>query len=225
MDCNLHVSLNSARHVFVALTAIVSAAFAQSTGSITIGGSIPQAISITSSSDGAVSSTVTLGALTATNNATLAQTAPVIVRLRSNQKYKLTASATFTNSGAGADDGGASISPGDIGFGIIALNASGSRVAAGHTDSITTKFDYRSTGFSGLTVNNGLTPFVAGTHGTLADLATGSQIIQGSRISTKGNLNTQDNFLQLTFGSAALPQYFSPTSGFQAVVTFTVVTF
>jgi hypothetical protein len=49
--------------------------------------------------------------------------------------------------------------------------------------------------------------------------------VQGTRISKKGNIITPDNFVKLTFGAATLPQYFTPTTGFQAVITLTVVTF
>jgi hypothetical protein len=200
-------------------------ALSQTTGNITIAGSIPHAVSITSASDATLSTTVTLGALTPTNTSSLTQSAPVVVRVRSNQQYRLSASATFTNSGAGSDAGGSAISAADIGFGIIGRDASGSLVAAGHTDTITPKFDYTSIGFTSLPVTDGLTPFVPGTNGTLADILTGTQMLQGSRISRKGNINTQENFLKVTFGAATLPQYFSPTTGFQAVITLTVVTF
>lgn len=202
-----------------------AAAFAQTSGTITITGTIPQAVSITSVTDAALSTTAVLGALTATNNSTLTQITPVIVRIRSNQQYKLTAISVFTNSGAGLDDGGQAITPADIGFGITAKDATGTKMATGHTDTLTAKFDYTTTGFAALPVTDGLTPFVAGTNGTLNDIIASTQIIQGSRVSKLGNINTQENFLKLTFGAATLPQYFSPTTAFQALVTLTIVTF
>jgi len=203
-----------------------AAAFAQ-TGTITITGSIPDVVSITSVTDGALSTTGVLGALTATNNSTLTQITPVVVRIRSNKQYKLNATSVFTNAGAGAADGGQAISPADIGFGITA-KTTGALTAAGHTDTFTAKFNYTATGFNGfaaLAVVDGLTPFVAGTNGTLNDIVASTQIIQGTRVSLKGNINTQENFLALTFGAATLPQYFTPTTGFQALVTLTIVTF
>jgi hypothetical protein len=202
-----------------------AAAFAQTTGTITITGTIPQAVSITSITDAALSTTAVLGALTASNNSTLTQITPVVVRIRSNQQYKLTAISVFTNAGAGADDGGSAITPADIGFGITAKDATGTKMATGHTDTLTAKFDYTATGFAALPVTDGLTPFVAGTNGTLNDIVASTQIIQGSRVSKLGNINTQENFLKLTFGAATLPQYFSPTTAFQALVTLTIVTF
>ena len=114
-----------------------AAAFAQTTGTITISGSIPQSVSMTSVSDTALSTTAVLGALTATNNSTLAQIAPVIVRIRSNQQYKLTAISVFSITGAGLDDGGSPITAADIGFGITAMDATGTKMATGHTDTFT----------------------------------------------------------------------------------------
>ena len=213
------------QHKFALGMLLGTALFAQTSGTITINGSIPDAISITNTSDSTLSTTQSLGALTAANSSTLASITPVDVRIRSNKQYKLNAQATFTNAGAGSDDGGQAISASDIGFGITARDATGTRMATGHTDTLTAKFDYTTTGFSSLPVTNGLTPFVAGTNGTLNDISASTQVIQGSRISKLGNINTQENFLKLTFGAATLPQYFSPTTGFSAVVTLTAVTF
>jgi hypothetical protein len=210
----------------ILLGALVGAtAFAQTTGSITITGSIPDAVSITSVTDAALSTTGILGALTASNNSTLTQIAPVIVRIRSNKQYRLTAVSVFTNSGAGLDDGGQAITAADIGFGITAKDATGSKMAIAHTDVIAGKFDYTTTGFAALAVVDGLTPFVAGTNATLNDIVASTELIHGSRISKLGNLNTQENFLKLTFGAATLPQYFTQNTSFQALVTLTIVTF
>jgi hypothetical protein len=194
---------------------------AQTSGSITINGSIPSAVSITNASGAAISTTVSLGALTAANNNTLASITPVDVYVRSNQQYKLSASTTFTNSGAGTPDGGDSIAATDVGFGITAKDATGALVTSTYSDTITTKFNYITTPFSALSVTNGTTPFVAGTNGTLADIGSSTQVIQGSRVSQRGKIQTTTNSVKY----ATLPQYFTPTTGFQAVVTLTVATF
>ena len=161
----------------------------------------------------------------ATNNTTLAAITPLDVRVRSNNQYKLNASVVFTNSGPGTVAGGDSIAPSDIGFGITAVASTGANIATGHTDTLTTKFDYTTTTMASLPNLTGTTPFVAGTNGTLNDISTSTQVVQGTRISKKGNIITPDNFVKLTFGAATLPQYFTPTTGFQAVITLTVVTF
>jgi hypothetical protein len=204
---------------------MTAAAFAQTTGTVTLTGTIPQAVSLTNASDSALSTTLTLGTLVATNNTTLAAITPLDVHVRSNNQYKLNASMVFTISGAGATAGGDSIAASDIGFGITAVAATGANVATGHTDTLTTKFDYTTTAMSALPNPTGTTPFVAGTNGTLNDISSSTQVVQGTRISRKGNIITPDNFVKLTFGAATLPQYFTPNTGFQAVITLTVVTF
>jgi len=59
----------------------------------------------------------------------------------------------------------------------------------------------------------------------LADLGStvlaGTQVVTGNRISNKGNITSDDNFMLLGFNVAALPQYFTPTTGFSAVITLT----
>jgi hypothetical protein len=206
---------------------MAAAAYAQSTGTITIGGSIPSAISITNDTNGSLSPTMTLGALVAGNSSALAMlNLPVNVRLRSNQQFKLNAAATFTNSGPGAVDGGTSISASDIGFGITAKDVSGaSVVSARGLDAITGKFDYITTAFSALPVTNGKTPFDGTNHGTLNEISSSTQIMTGNRISKLGNIQSDDNFMLLTFNAGTLPQYFTPTTGFSAVITLTPVVF
>jgi hypothetical protein len=214
------------RNLFALLVLITAGAFAQTTGTVTLTGTIPDAVSLTNSSDTALSTTLTLGALVATNNTTLAAIAPLDVHLRSNKQYKLNASMVFTNAGNGTPAGGDSIADIDIGFGITAVVAPGANGATGRAaDTITTKFDYTTTAMSALSNPTGTTPFVSGTNGTLHDIVASTQVVTGARISKKGNIITPDNFLKLTFGAATLPQYFTPTTGFQAVVTLTVVTF
>lgn len=204
-----------------------AAAFAQTTGTITINGSIPDSISITNTSNTLLTATTSLGALVAADASTLATLlAPVDVRIRSNKQFKLNAVAVFTNGGAGSDDGGAPMTASDIGFGITAKSVAGANVVAARgLDAITGKFDYTVTAMSSLSVPNGHTPFVVGTNGTLNDIIASAQLMTGNRISNKGNIQSDDNFMQLSFNAATLPQYFSPTTGFSAVITLTPVTF
>ena len=194
-------------------------ALAQTTGTITLTGSTPTAVSVTNASDGTLSSTVSLGSLTPAVGSTL-MTSTVQARLRSNKAYTLSAqAASLSISSPAAADGGASISMGDIGFGITAIDATGTNVATGHSDTIASLFNY-SSGFPAVT--NGLTPFASGTNGTLNDLTSNTQVLSGTRISSKGNLSTNNNFVLVTFGIATLPQYFTPNSGFSTTVTLTI---
>ena len=95
----------------------------------------------------------------------------------------------------------------------------GANVATGHTDTVVSLFNYGS-GFPA--VSNGLTPFVAGTNATLNDVTANTQILSGSRISAKGNISTNNNFVLLTLGIATLPQYFTPNTGLSTTVTLTI---
>ena len=147
-------------------------------------------------------------------------TSTVQAHLRSNKAYTLSAQAAALNvTSPGAADGGTAITLSDIGFGVTAIDATGANVTTGHTDTVVTKFNY-SSGFPAVT--NGLTPFVSGTNGTLNDVTSSTQILSGSRISAKGNISTNNNFILVTFGIATLPQYFTPNSGFSTTITLTI---
>src|ERR1043165_7475025 len=127
--------MKNALHATLWLGALLTLnGFAQTTGTITITGSDPESASITNTSDASLSSTVALGVLTPQTGGTLT-TSSVAMRLRSNKAYKLSAQATALSvSGAGSTDGGSSIALGDIGFGVTAIDATGSNVASSHTD-------------------------------------------------------------------------------------------
>ena len=208
--------------VLTVLTAGFTNGFAQTSGTITVTGTNPAAVSITSTSDASISTTVALGTLTPATGGALT-TGSLQVRLRSNKAYVVSAQATaLTVNGASAADGGDTIAPGDIGFGITALANTGTNVANSGTraDSIVGKFNYTSSGFPAVT--NGLTPFVAGTNGTLSDITANTQILSGSRISAKGNISTNNNFIVATLGVATLPQYFTPNTDFTTTITLTI---
>ena len=194
-------------------------AFSQSSGTITVSGSNPEAISVTNTSDTVLSSTVNLGTLTPTTGSSLV-TGSTQVRLRSNKAYTVSAQATSLSFvGAGSADGGNPLTMSDIGFGISSTDASGANVANATGHSVVSLFNYDP---SAVTVSNGLTPFVSGTHGTLSDLSSSTQIMSGPRISKQGNMSTNDNFLVLTMKMATLPQYFTPNTSFSTTITLTV---
>lgn len=196
-------------------------ALAQTTGTVTLTGTNPAAVSITNTSDGTLSTTVALGTLTPATGGTLTS-GTFQVRMRSSKAYVLSAQTTALSfNGLGAVDGGTTIAAGDIGFGITTLANTGANVAnsGSRTDTVVAKFDYTG-GYPAVT--NGLTPFVAGTNGTLSDISANTQILSGSRISTKGNISTNNNFILATLGLATLPQYFTPNTDFSATITLTV---
>ncbi len=193
----------------------------QATGTITLSGTLPAACSMTDTSNNSLSTTVALGSLSPAANNTLT-TSTVSTRLRSNKAYVLSAQASaLTFTGLATTGGGDTLAAGDIAFGITGLTRSGTNVAAG-TDTIVTgppSFDYRG-GYPAPT--NGLTPFVAGTNGTLNNLASNTQIQSGTRISVKGNNITSNNYVTETFGIALLSQYFTPNTTFSSTITLTL---
>jgi hypothetical protein len=193
--------------------------FAQTTGTITVTGTDPDAFSITNTSDATLSATVVLGVLTpATGGALLSGTTQI--RLRSNKAYYLNAQATaLTITGPGSADGGRTIALADFGFGISSIDATGANVAnaAGHT--VVALFNYDPTATA---VTNGLTPYVVGTHGTLNNITASTQILSGPRISTQGNISTDNNFILCTLRVATLPQYLTPNTSFSTTITLTI---
>jgi hypothetical protein len=192
------------------------------TGTITLSGAVPAACSLTDTGNAALSTTMALGSVAPAANNTLV-TASASARIRGNKAYVLSAQASaLVFTGLAPTAGGNTLSLADIGFGVTALTYASPNVAAG-SDTVVTgppTFDYRTTTFP--TPVNGLTPFVAGTHGTLNNITSNTQIQSGTRMSIKGNNISTTNYGQETFGIALLPQYFTPNTSFSTTVTLTI---
>ena len=196
---------------------MASAAFAQ-TGTINVNGTTPEAFSLTNPSGGALSSTISLGVLTPANTGNVTS-GTATVNMRSNKAYKVTAqSSALTITTPGATDGGDDIGLTDIGFAVTAMTLTGGNVAnSGARTESAGAFALPVAGWP--TSTDGLTPSFGR---TLNDIQTAQQILQGTRISKKGNLMTGDNFISVTFGVATLPQFFTPNASFSAVITLTM---
>src|SRR5215510_3185581 len=152
--------------VWIGVVAILApAAFAQTSGTITVTGTDPVAVSLTDTSEGTLSTSIALGTLTPANNNTLALT--------------------------------------DIGFGVTSMTLTGTNVAnsGSRTDAIASGFNAA----TWPTPANGLTPSFTKTLNNIT--GAGAQVLNGSRISTKGNLATSDNYISVYFGIATLPQF------------------
>jgi hypothetical protein len=204
----------------LAIFMMVRCASAQ-VGRIALTGTNPVAVSVTNTTDAAVSTTVALGTLTPAIGESL--TSGVMqLKLRSNKAYVLSAQASIINfDNLGASDGGTTLTGADIGFGVTALMQTGANVAnsGSRTDSIVPKFNYMA-GFPAPT--NGLTPFTAAANGTLADLSALTPILSGPRISSRGNMSTDNNYIVATVGIATLPQYFTPNTNFSVTITLSI---
>ena len=125
---------------FAMLAAVVLAATQISvygqTGTITFNGSVPATYSVLDSSNAALAITDT--SFTSAIGANTLTQATKVIRLRSNDVYKLTASVgSLSHIGDGgataAGATGADIQIGDIGFGIFAVNATGASVVGSGT--------------------------------------------------------------------------------------------
>jgi hypothetical protein len=140
--------------------------------------------------------------------------------MRSNRAYKVTAQTTnWTLTNSTIPDGGDDITPADIGFGVTEKLLTGTNVvnSGSRTETLPVGFDV-SGGWP--TASNGLNPVYAITLGSL--LTSPVQILAGPRISRRGNLITDNNFISVSFGVAVLPQLFTPSTSFAATITLTM---
>jgi hypothetical protein len=197
---------------------LASAAFAQTSGNINVTGANPEAVSLTNTSGAALSATIALGSLTPGNTNGLT-TGTADVHVRSNKAYNITAQASalsFTNPGAAA--GGDDIALTDIGFAVTGTTLTGANVvnSGSRTDAPAAGF---ALGAGWPTATNGLTP---GFGKTLADITGSTTIMSGPRISKKGNMATDNNFIAIQFGVATLPQLHTPNQGFSTTITLTI---
>jgi hypothetical protein len=220
-----------ALQIAASLLVLPGAILAQgTTGSGSFGGTVPTAFSITNTSNGSLTGALGSFSTLTVGKGTMAAPTALQVQLRSNYLYKLTANAAVTTgitdgiaTAAGSTAG--SITTGDIGFGVTAaLGVSGASVVNGgaiptRTDTIVTGFD-ATAGWPSIT--NGHTPSFTKTLHSI--YGTDVQILSGDRISASGDDSSSDNFLLLTMGIAALPQYWSPSAGFSGSVTLTIAT-
>lgn len=203
-------------------------ASAQTTGTITVSGSVPAAVSITDTTNTVNFNDVTSATFNVLNPNTLTalQTKTASFRLRSNKSYKLTASSSalvITNTSGFVDQGGNAITLADIGFGVKSVDSTGANVVGANSHNIATGYDV--SGGWGAAVSNGISDFSTAGFKTLNNITgAGADILTGGRISKQGNLTTNNNFLLVGLEFAILPQYFTPNDGFSATVTLTVAT-
>jgi hypothetical protein len=195
-----------------------------SSGTATLSGTVPTTFNISNTSNGSLSGAFGPFGTMVVGNGMLSAPSPVLFRLRSNAPYILTAQVGALE---GISDGMAgtnssTIKTADIGFGFTAsIEQSGSSVVGGgatptRMDTIAPGFDMRGGWPS---PSGGNTPVFTK---TLHDIyGQDVQILSGPRISAKGDNSSDDNFITITVGIAALPQYWN-AGAFRGVVTFTI---
>jgi len=199
------------------------------TGTGTFGGTVPLTFTITDATNASLAGTLgTFSTMTIGKSALNAPT-PMAFRLRSNGPYKLSAAVTAVTTivdGAATPDASTTaqaVKTGDIGFGFTsAIVQTGLSVVNGGSsptrlDTIVTGYD-ATAGFA--TTTDGHTPAFTK---TLHDIYSGVQILSGDRISSSGDNSSDDNYLTVTLGVAAIPQYWTP-GAFSGTVTLTLAT-
>lgn len=202
---------------------------------VTFNGSVPATYSMTDGSNAAVA--IADSTFTGTIGQNTLIQATKVIRLRSNDVYKLSAAVgSLSSIGTGVatvastTNDAKAIQIGDIGFGISAIDATGASVVltvvgeapAARTDLIAVTadtgpdFNYiAKTAVDGRMTTN---PFPA----TLHDITSATQILSGPRISASGDNSSTDNFLGVSLKFGYLPQYFTVASAFSFVVTLTM---
>lgn len=191
--------------------AVSTAAFAappSDKGTITIKGTVPEMLSISSATETILAGVIDFTAELAadTTGAKIAETIPF--RLRSNVAYALVASVK-DNSAVGND-----VLPADIGIAVADATGSGTKVM-GTSGAPASRTDTAATLATGTLADFPTT--VAG------DVSGDLQILSGTRISAKGGTNSPDNFLGSSITASIVPQFFAPNLAFEYVMTLTMV--
>jgi hypothetical protein len=219
---------------FLLLAALVVAAQGVVWGqTITFNGSVPATYSVLDGSNATVA--LTDATFTSAIGKNTLTEATKVIRLRSNDVYKLSAAVgSLSNIGSGvatvASNTASAIQIGDIGFGISAIDATGASVVmtvvgelpAARTDTVVTVAetgpDFNYTSSAAVAGRMTTHPFPA----TLHDIGSVTQILSGDRISASGDNGSTDNFLAVSLKFGYLPQYFTVESAFSFVVTLTI---
>lgn len=207
-------------------------ASAQSTGSVTINGSVAKSASIRWWSFTAVNSetgtnspntqnspllfTLTVGDVSPANSNNYAG-GKVKVILRTNAAYALSAQVT-ASSGFGAASGDLRLS--DVGFGLANLANSGALVFGDPATNSVIAGSFGNDPSAAAKDADGVPTFATSLN-NVASSAT--QVLSGPRISKAGSVSSPNNGLLVDTIYAIGPQYFTPTT-FSATVTYTITT-
>ncbi len=219
----------------LALTAFTAgASLAQSSGTVTVNGSVGNAASVrwwsytplnTESGSnvpavqgGPLSFTLDLGDVAAGTNLNAYAGGTVQLMLRSNNTYTLSAQVT-ASSGFGVAANG-DIVQSDLGFGLANLTNSGALVQGDPAGGSTIAGSFGNDPSAAVKDGDGVPAFAA----TLADIAGSTPVLSGPRISAGGGMGSPNNGLLVDTIYAVAPQLFSPTGAFSATVTYTIST-
>ena len=214
---------------FVAIAA--ATASAQSTGTVTINGSVAKSASIRWWSFTALNTetgtnspntqnspllfTLNVGDVSPANSNNYAG-GKVKVILRTNAAYALSAQVT-ASSGFGAASGDITLS--DVGFGLANLANSGALVFGDPATDSVVAGSFGNDPSAASKNADGVPAFPT----SLNNVSSATQVLSGPRISKGGSVSSPNNGLLVDTIYAIGPQYFTPTT-FSATVTYTITT-
>lgn len=220
--------------LFVSIMILTSmAALAQSTGTVTVGGTVNKSFALRwwsftnangvsgtnapNTQNSPLAFTLDLGDVSPNNQNAYAG-GRVKMIMRSNAAYTLSAQVTSSSGFGSATNGEITLS--DIGFGIHNFSNSGTLVSGDPAVDASAFPAYKNDPTTATKDVDGVPQFTA----TLNDFTTVKQLMDGPRISRKGGLTSPNNGLLLDAVYAVGPQFFTPTGSFSATVTFTMAT-
>jgi hypothetical protein len=213
------------------LAVAAGTASAQSTGTVTINGSVSKSASIRWWSFTALNTetgtnspntqnspllfTLNVGDVSPANANNYAG-GKVKVILRTNAAYALSAQVT-ASSGFGAASGDITLS--DVGFGLSNLANSGALVFGDPATNSVIAGSFGNDPSAAAKNADGVPTFPT----SLSNVSSATQVLSGPRISKGGSVSSPNNGLLVDTVYAIGPQYFTPTT-FSATVTYTITT-
>lgn len=213
------------------LAIAASTASAQTTGTVTINGSVAKSASIRWWSFTALNTetgtnapntqnspllfTLSVGDVSPANPNNYAG-GKVKVILRTNAAFALSAQVT-ASSGFGAASGDISLS--DVGFGLANLANSGALVFGDPATNSVIAGSFGNDPSAATKNADGVPTFPT----SLSNVSSATQVLSGPRISKGGSVSSPNNGLLVDTVYAIGPQYFTPTT-FSATVTYTITT-
>jgi hypothetical protein len=218
--------------VVVSVTAVVASA--QSSGTVTINGSVAKSAAIRwwsytalnteaganapNTQNSPLAFTLSLGDVSPTNTNTYAG-GRVKMILRSNAAYAVSAQVTSSSGFGAAANGDITLS--DIGFGVGNLSNSGVLVVGDPATNSTVAGTFVNDPSAAVKDGDGV-PTFSNSLNSVAAAAT--QVLSGPRISKAGSVSSPNNGLLVDTVYAVGPQFFTPAVAFSATVTYTITT-
>ena len=209
-------------------------ASAQSTGTVTINGSVGKSASIRwwaytalntetgtnapNTQNSPLAFTLALGDVSPTNTNAYAG-GRVKMILRSNATYAVSAQVTSSSGFGSAAAGDITLS--DIGFGVGNLANSGALVSGNPATGSTIAGSFGNDPSAAVKDGDGVPTFPTSLNSVAA---AATQVLSGPRISKAGSVSSPNNGLLVDTVYAVAPQFFTPAVGFSATVTYTITT-